>query len=118
MNGASKYKRYALQVSLSLLALMSASACGGPSRGGQALADAPKETEAIYRARCLSCHGTELQGRVGNETNLRQVGARLTEADIALQIREGGEDGLMPAFGDQLTAEEIAGLAAWLAGKQ
>lgn len=118
MNSASRYKRFALRASIALLALMSASACGGPARGGQALGDAPEETAAIYRARCLSCHGSELQGRVGEETNLRQVGARLTEADIARQIRDGSEDGLMPAYGEQLTEEEIAGLSGWLAGKR
>ncbi|MHA6482998.1 c-type cytochrome [Paenibacillus sp. strain BS8-2] len=107
---------------LSLIALVPllliASACGNHADKGAELRDAPNATAALYQSRCLSCHGSELQGRVGNETNLQQVGARLSAEDIAAQIRDGSEDGLMPAFGDQLTEEQITGLSDWLAGKR
>lgn len=71
---------------------------------------------ALYRSNCISCHGTGLAGNMGADSDLRAVGSRLTEAQIAAQIANGG--GLMPAMKDRLTAEEIGKLAAWLAAKQ
>lgn len=78
--------------------------------------DAPNKTAAVYKANCVSCHGSDLQGRVGPNTNLQQVGSRMSEQDIVQQLQQGDES--MPAFKDRLTEEEIAGLAAWLAGKK
>ena len=40
----------------------------------------------------------------------------MSEADIVKQLENG--EGSMPSFKDRLTSEEIAGLAAWLAGKK
>lgn len=113
-------KRFLLSSSCAMLLVILAG-CGGPPQGSkssQALSDAPPETAALFQSRCISCHGSELQGRVGEETNLQQVGARLGAAEIASTIRDGSDDGMMPAFGKQLTAEEIEGLAGWLAGKK
>lgn len=96
------------------------SGCGGNpqggSKGGSALNNAPSEVASVYKANCVNCHGTELQGRVGAVTNLQQVGSRMSAADITQQIEEGGET--MPAFKDRLTANEIAGLAQWLANSK
>ncbi|MGO4546841.1 cytochrome c [Paenibacillus sp. 2TAB23] len=78
--------------------------------------DGPSEAVSVYKANCVSCHGTGLQGRVGPATDLRKVGARMSAADIAQQIEEG--EGSMPAFKERLSAEEIAGLSEWLAGKK
>ncbi|MDQ6421180.1 cytochrome c [Paenibacillus sp. LHD-117] len=120
MNTRIQFERSALTV-FAIILLAIAAGCGGPLQGkksGKALSDAPAETAALYQSRCLSCHGSELQGRVGSETNLQQIGSRLSADEIAVQIRDGGQEGLMPAFGDQLTEEEIKGLADWLASKQ
>lgn len=89
--------------------------CGGGSTGGDAL-NGPTEVVAVYKANCVSCHGSELQGRVGPNTNLQKVGARMSNSDIIRQIEQG--EGSMPDFKDRLSAEEIAGLAKWLAGKK
>lgn len=98
--------------------LLMMTACGGGGAGvkqGAAL-DGPKEVVTTYRNNCISCHGTDLQGRVGANTNLKEIGARMDTKAITIQIEDG--EGLMPAFKDKLTAEEIAGLAEWLANKK
>lgn len=99
-----------------LLAL--AAGCGGGGGGSKtdALQDAPAEVAALYKAECLSCHGNDLQGRVGPKTNLEKVGSRLSVDEIVTQIEQG--EGVMQGFADQLTKEEIQGLADWLSGKK
>lgn len=100
--------------------LLALAACGGTGGGakqeGAGLSDAPAAVASVYKANCVSCHGTELQGRMGPVTNLQQVGARLAAVDIVKQIEEG--EGSMPPFKERLSAEEINGLAEWLAGKK
>ncbi|GMK45255.1 MULTISPECIES: cytochrome c [Paenibacillus] len=108
-----------LIVSAVLAVLLAACGSGG-SGSGSAIStshmDAPGKTGAVYKANCVSCHGSDLQGRMGAQTNLQQVGARMTEPEIVEQIKKGGSS--MPPFEDRLTDEQIAGLAAWLAGKK
>ncbi|MCU6712211.1 cytochrome c [Paenibacillus sp. J5C_2022] len=93
-----------------------AAGCGQSVNEGDKvrLKDAPAAVEAVYKAQCLSCHGSELQGLVGGNTNLQQVGERMSYEAIAMQIEEGG--GLMQPYKDVLSEEEINGLATWLAG--
>ncbi|GLX66182.1 c-type cytochrome [Paenibacillus glycanilyticus] len=102
-----------------LIALLLA-ACGNNGSSGSQIStshmDAPEKTGAVYKANCVSCHGSDLQGRMGDQTNLQKVGARMTEPEIAEQIKHGGSS--MPPFEDRLTDEQIASLAAWLASKQ
>lgn len=76
----------------------------------------PADVEPIYTARCIHCHGPDLKGRMGDNSNLVQVGARLSQDEIAETIRNGKN--LMPAFENQLSDEEIAMLAEWLAAKK
>lgn len=104
-----------------LLALAATlAACGGNPTGGspkgEHLKDAPSDIATVYKARCLNCHGNDLQGRVGANTNLQQVGSRMSYEDITAQIKQG--EGLMPGFADTLSEKEIDGLADWLASKQ
>ena len=81
-----------------------ASIGGGPSAGG----DDPK---SMFTSNCGSCHTLEKAGTSGT------VGPNLDEAQPAFeeavrQIRNGG--GGMPAFGDQLTDEQIRALARYV----
>ncbi|WP_036720480.1 c-type cytochrome [Paenibacillus harenae] len=97
------------------LLLLALAGCGGGSGKGNAL-DGPAGVISVYKANCVNCHGSELQGRIGAVTNLQKVGARMSAEDITVQIEDGAST--MPGFKDKLSAEEIEGLAEWLAGKK
>ncbi|MFC4776180.1 c-type cytochrome [Paenibacillus sp. GCM10023252] len=101
-----------------LLLILLLTGCGG-SEGGKPsqLADASSETAAVYKENCISCHGSELQGRIGPATNLTKVGARMSKEELVVQITKGQEDH-MPAFEQRLKREEIEALAAWLSAKK
>lgn len=78
--------------------------------------DGPEAVMEVYKSNCLSCHGTDLQGKMGPTTDLTKVGARRTVEQITEQINEGG--GGMPSYDSRLTEEEVKGLATWLANKK
>ncbi|MFD0589857.1 c-type cytochrome [Paenibacillus sp. GCM10027627] len=113
------YANKALKLTAAGAVVLLLAGCGGgtgaPAKGN-ALKDAPKEVAALYKARCISCHGSELQGKVGANTDLTKVGSRMSAEQIAEQIRSG--KGLMPAFESSLSDEEIKGLSDWLAAKK
>jgi cbb3-type cytochrome c oxidase subunit III len=95
----------ALYVSL-VAANPDASIGGGPGAGGGG--DDPK---SMFTSNCGSCHTLEKAGTSG------AVGPNLDEAqpsfeDAVTQIRNGG--GGMPAFGEQLTDEQIRALARYV----
>ncbi|RUT28062.1 cytochrome c [Paenibacillus zeisoli] len=75
--------------------------------------DAAK-AEATVKANCISCHGDQLEGKVG--PSLQKVGAQLTNEQIFTTITKGKD--AMPSFKDKLKPEEIANVAEWLAAKK
>jgi mono/diheme cytochrome c family protein len=86
-----------------------AAAAGGTTRGATGGASDP---QALFTANCGSCHTLAAAGTQG------QIGPSLDEsqldvAAIAQQITNGG--GGMPAFGGQLTDEQIQALARYVA---
>ncbi|MEF3306730.1 c-type cytochrome [Paenibacillus sp. GYB003] len=83
---------------------------------GEATAVAGGNAEALYKKQCISCHGDQLQGRIGPGTNLTKVGGKLTREQIATQIEKGGNG--MPGFKGSLNEAEIGTLADWLAAKK
>lgn len=67
---------------------------------------------ATYQNACASCHGMDREGSGAQIPALVDIGERLTRAQIAAQIRNGG--GRMPGFGGALSPDEIAGLTTYL----
>ncbi|MDQ3740185.1 MAG: cytochrome c, partial [Actinomycetota bacterium] len=64
----------------------------------------------VYDQNCASCHGPEGQGGTGPRLAGEQA---YTDPDVVVsQIREGG--GGMPAFGDKLSAQELADVSAFV----
>jgi cytochrome c551 len=74
------------------------------------------DAQSVYKQNCVSCHGDNLEGKMGGNTNLSKVGAKLSKDKIANQISNGG--GGMMAFKGKLKDEEINALAEWLAAKK
>ncbi len=87
---------------------------GGGGGGGGGAGDTAAGQE-VFVANCSSCHTLEEAEAVGN------IGPNLDESTLGLdavvaQIEEGG--GGMPAFGGQLSEEEIADVAAFVVASQ
>jgi mono/diheme cytochrome c family protein len=98
--------------------------CGGDDDGGSADTTATETTteettgttstaagKEIFVANCGSCHTLSDAGTTGN------IGPNLDELDVSTsdvenQVTNGG--GGMPAFGDQLSSEEIQEVAAYV----
>lgn len=67
--------------------------------------------ERIYRARCSLCHGIDRLGQPPSFPSLVGINARLTDAAIVAQIRNG--KGRMPSFPD-LSGAQISELVSLL----
>ncbi|MFC4809939.1 c-type cytochrome [Paenibacillus sp. GCM10023250] len=93
-------------------ALLILGGCGSSAKTTIGSADTPQ----IFKSNCVSCHGSDLQGRMGASTNLTRVGKRMTKEQIKKQIKQGG--GGMPAFSSRLSDAQINELASWLSGKK
>ncbi|GFN29903.1 c-type cytochrome [Paenibacillus xylaniclasticus] len=89
--------------------------CGSSNRSSNELVG-PADTIALYNSKCISCHAADLSGRVGPDSDLRTVGARMTKEEIVHQITNGGD--VMPPFQDKLSTAEIESLSEWLAAHQ
>ncbi|MFC3771861.1 c-type cytochrome [Paenibacillus sp. GCM10012303] len=108
MKQPSKARLWGAGIVLSAAVMLSGCGASGSETAGTA--------EALYKKKCLSCHGEKLEGRIGPPTNLTQVGAKLTRDQIADQIAKGGRG--MPGFSGSLNETEIGTLADWLAEKK
>ncbi|GAA4866635.1 hypothetical protein GCM10023310_52890 [Paenibacillus vulneris] len=119
-----------LSWAVSLLIVGALAGCGGTAKQGgepfgggnkaasqgDALTSAPEQVQALYKQSCISCHGNNLEGKVGPATNLQKIGGKLTKEQISKQIISGGNG--MPGFGTKLKPEETEALAEWLASKK
>jgi cytochrome c6 len=81
---------------------------------------AAKEPGAIFAERCAPCHGKEgrpsaLFTRQGvPDLTVPAWQKALSDAQIAKTIREGKKGTMMAAFENQLSAEEMKGLVAYI----
>lgn len=89
---------------------------GAISPGVHAGSSAEKRGSELFATTgCAHCHGPAgVGGRIGPDLQL--VRKRLNASGIAEQIRKGGKE--MPAFGDELTADQINDLVAFLRAKR
>lgn len=71
------------------------------------------DAEKIVSAKCISCHGQNLEGQ-GNFPALNNVGSRLSEDEI-LNVIENGR-GAMP--GGIISGDDAQAVAEWLAAKK
>ena len=96
--------------------------------GTIAIADGDSENgKALYEIYCTQCHGTHADGKGINikdmavlprdHTDTDEMSAR-TDADLTKAIMHGGKSVnksvLMPAWGENLSSQEIADLVAHL----
>ena len=69
--------------------------------------------DIVKKAQCVACHANDLKGNPPQFPALTGVGDRLSKEELVETVTNGR--GGMPAFKDQLTAEEIDQLTTWLA---
>lgn len=76
-------------------------------------AEAEPDAGGLYGAFCASCHGA---GRLGESAPalIPEALGRKTDEALRTAIAEGRTQTQMPAFGDRLSAAEIAALAAYI----
>jgi mono/diheme cytochrome c family protein len=96
-------------------------ACGGgeadsasdSKQSKKALADATPEIDAkkIWKVRCMACHGLYGNQGLNGAANLQEVNISLEERIGVIVNGKQGEKGVMTAFGEILTPEEIEAVA-------
>lgn len=93
-----------------------AGGAGAASPAPTAAASGTVDATALFKANCVTCHGDNLEGKLGPNTNISKIGATKTKDQIVAQITNGGNG--MPGFKGKLKDNEISALADWLAAKK
>lgn len=99
-----------------LLGSMLLTACGGSSGEsngnppGTTTIEGSQEVQSLLRNNCMSCHGPDLQGRVG--PSLLTIGDELSREELYSVVADGTR--AMPGFKDRLNEQEIEELVDWL----
>lgn len=89
-------------------------ACGGNNTDQPAQQKESSKTgiSSLYESKCAICHGKDGNMGVGGAKKLSE--STLDKTAITLQITKG--KGAMPAFENQLSAEEISGISDYVIG--
>jgi cytochrome c oxidase subunit 2 len=86
-------------------------ACGGDDGGSTSDAGGAVDGQQIYESNCARCHGPNGEGGVGMPLGNGAVEDSLTLEGQIEVITEGRN--AMPAWGDQLSADEIEAVATY-----
>lgn len=93
-------------------------ACGGESEtpkkaDKKQMADAKPDIDAkkLWKVRCIACHGLYGNQGLNGAANLQEVSISLEERIAVITNGKQGEKGVMQAFGEILSEEEIEALA-------
>lgn len=84
-----------------------------PAPSGTAI-EAGENVQTLLKNNCMSCHGNDLEGRVG--PSLLEVGSHFTEEELYSIVADG--TGVMPGFKSRLDEQEINALVTWLADQK
>ena len=85
--------------------VLSSCASGSTATGPEA------KGQEVFNKNCVACHGSG--GGGGTGPRLIGIADRMTEQQEIAKITEGVSGTAMPAWGDRLSAEEIAAVAAY-----
>lgn len=80
---------------------------------GWDLAHAASDVEPLYQQHCAACHGAQRLGGMGPALMPESL-ARLRKNEAAKVIKEGRPATQMGGFAEQLTADQLAALTAWI----
>ncbi|MFN7928532.1 MAG: cytochrome c [Blastocatellia bacterium] len=97
--------------SLVILLALFAAACGQTSSGEIAVKDVAATRALFASQQCATCHGNNGEGGVGAKLTTGLPMQR-SLAQIETQIKNGS--GVMPAFQDKLSEEQIQELAKFV----
>ena len=90
---------------------------GAPAAGAKAevekSADLVKAGKELFAEHCAACHGADATGGIGPNLTAKTFKFGRSAADITTTIK-GGRPGGMPAFGNQLSGEQISSLVAFI----
>lgn len=76
------------------------------------------EGQAVYESNCVACHAADLSGGVGKALNAGSAAADLPDGQLVDIITNGVSGTAMPAWGDQLSAEEITAVVSYIRSVQ
>jgi cytochrome c551 len=95
--------------------VMGLAACGGGNDTSKGTSDsaAGGDAQKIYSQKCSSCHGDNLEGKVGPK--LASIGKNLDKQQI-LDVIKNGKPGGMPA--GLISGDDADKVATWLASKK
>jgi cytochrome c oxidase cbb3-type subunit 3 len=77
----------------------------------------PAEGGAVFKARCVGCHGEDGKGKAAIGTpdfTSAKTQAGLTEAGLTDTITNGRKGTIMPAWKGKISDEEIAAVASYV----
>jgi cytochrome c6 len=81
-------------------------------------AQAQSGGEAVYKAKCVACHGADGKGEttVGKANKVRDLGSEdvQKQSDDELAAIIGNGKGKMPAYGKSLKPEQVKELLAYI----